>query len=282
MPNCTGFSRSMQGAVLSDDVPYHIYKLGYDRLMTIDFNQPQIASAIVGGVVAAVVSLAVAIINQLSVRSMHRQRIVADHALAERKIDADIALAERRFTFDRELAERKFSYDREFNDHKRRVDLAEEVLGGFLKMRDIIKEIRSPHSFGNEGEDRPKWEGETEHQANARRIYFVSASRLLKQSDFINGLMTKRYQMNAYFGRETEVPFDVVWEVLANIQSAVLMMTRSIDPQGRREGDAAIWRSWESIIWAGSEKPDPYAGKIEDAIGRMEAICRPVLSGQGA
>jgi hypothetical protein len=219
-------------------------------------------------------------ISSSTTRRTHKERIAADHALAEQKIAADIDLAERKFNYDRDLAERKFRYDQEFNDHKRRVELAEEVLAGFLKLRDIIREIRSPAASGNEGEDRPAWAGETEEQAKARRIYFVPASRLLKQSDFINGLMAKRYQMNAYFGTDAEIPFGMIWEVLAHIQSAVRMITNSIDPQGRRLGDEAAWRRWESAIWRDSEDPDPHAETVESAIGRMETICRRVLGGR--
>ena len=241
--------------------------------MAIDFNQP----SIVAGIVAAVVSLTVAGISQISGWVMHSRRIAADRDLAERKITADIALAEHKFRFDSDLAERKFAYDRAFNDHKRRVELAEEVLAGFLKMRDIIREIRSPGTLGNEGEDRPIWEGETEQQGRARRVYFVPASRLLKHSDFVNGLMAKRYQMNAYFGPDADVPFNMIWEVLAAIQSAVRMMTNSIGHDGRRLGDLATWQRWESAIWYDTEDPDPHAEAVEGAIGRMETICRRVL-----
>jgi hypothetical protein len=37
----------------------------------IDLNQPQIVAALIGGSVAAIVSLAVAVINQFSLRGMH-------------------------------------------------------------------------------------------------------------------------------------------------------------------------------------------------------------------
>lgn len=234
-------------------------------------------AAVVGGIVAAIVAVVVAVINQLSLRSMQRQRISADQALAERKISADIDLAERKFTYDRELAERKFAYDREFNDHKRRVELAEEVLAGFIKMRDIIREVRSPMSFGNEGEDRPKWDGETDQQAKARRTYFVPASRLMKHADFINTLMTKRYRMSANFGPEAEVPFTMIWETLAHIQSAVRMMMSSISPSGLREGPTDLWQKWESAIWAGAEQPDPHedaGGKGDYHHGSALSLCR--------
>ncbi len=46
--------------------------------MAIDLNQPQVAAAIIGGSVAALVSLVVAGINQLSLRSMHKQKLDFD------------------------------------------------------------------------------------------------------------------------------------------------------------------------------------------------------------
>ena len=117
-----------------------------------------------------------AAISAFVVWSTSSRRFRVDRELAERRITADIALAERRFGYERDLAERKFAYDREFNDHKRRVELAEEVLTSFLKMRDIMREVRSPAAFGNEGGDRVAWEGETDQQAKVRHGYFVPAS----------------------------------------------------------------------------------------------------------
>lgn len=77
-------------------------------------------------------------------RSTHRERLAADQKLAERK-----------FEFDKGLAERKFRYDRDLHDHKRRIELAEEVLTAFYRVQGILVNARSPHAFGNEGEERP-------------------------------------------------------------------------------------------------------------------------------
>lgn len=67
--------------------------------MAIDLNQPQIVAALVGGAVAAVVSVIVAVLNQLSLRSMHRQKLAFDRNLGERKVNADITLAGKKFAF---------------------------------------------------------------------------------------------------------------------------------------------------------------------------------------
>jgi hypothetical protein len=67
---------------------------------------------------------------------MHREKLAFDQKLAERK-----------FEFEKELAERWFKYDRDLHDHKRRIELAEEVLADFYKAREILLEARSPGSI---------------------------------------------------------------------------------------------------------------------------------------
>jgi hypothetical protein len=235
---------------------------------------PAVVAATISGLVGGVGIW----ISARTARRIHAEKLAFDEKQVERKITADIDLAERKFKFDSDLAERRFIYDRRFNDHKRRVELAEEVLAGFLRVRDILREVRSPHGFGNEGEDRPKWENETDQQANSRRTYFVPISRLLKYSDFINNLMTKRYQMNAYFGSNAEAPFDIIWNILAQVQSAARMMMSSIALDGQRQGSDDLWEKWERAIWQGLEEPDPHVAEIERAIAAMEAICRPTLT----
>lgn len=247
--------------------------------MPIDLNQPQIAAALYGGTVAAVVSLAIAGINQFSIWSMHRERVAGERALAERKISADLDLAERRFKFDQGLAERRFAYEREFNDHKRRVELAEQLLADFLQMRAIVREIRSSIVLESEGQDRPAWhEEETDRQAERRKRFFVPISRLLKHSEFINALMARRHQMNAYFGPAIESPFDKIWHVLARIQSSSRSMMMSVGADGVGRSPVKLWKEWESAIWADLEKPDPHAAAMDAAVAEVEAICRPVLA----
>ena len=92
---------------------------------------PPVQAALVGGSVAAVVSLLVAIINQLSVRSMQKEKLDFDRELAERKVNADIALAEKKFALDQALA-----------SWKRRSDLAEQALINFYEARTILRRAR--------------------------------------------------------------------------------------------------------------------------------------------
>jgi hypothetical protein len=62
-----------------------------------------IGPAVVAGVIAAAVSIIVAVINRATLRAMHRERLDLDRDLADRRANADIALAERKVALDRAL-----------------------------------------------------------------------------------------------------------------------------------------------------------------------------------
>ena len=83
----------------------------------------------------------------ITAKAMHREKLAFDQKLAERK-----------FEFDKELAERRFKYDRDLHDHKRRIELAEEVLADFYEAREIILKACSPEAYvPAKGTHVPKW-----------------------------------------------------------------------------------------------------------------------------
>jgi hypothetical protein len=67
---------------------------------------------------------------------------------------------------------------------KRRLELAEEVLGDFYQAREVIQAVRSPASFGREGSTRQKAEWETENDTGNLNAYFAAIERLNNHSDF--------------------------------------------------------------------------------------------------
>ena len=66
------------------------------------------------------------------------QRIAADKELAERKRSDEL-----------QLAERKFDYERDLHAHKRRAELAEQVLMDFYRFADLIREVRRRAGAGS-------------------------------------------------------------------------------------------------------------------------------------
>jgi hypothetical protein len=128
-----------------------------------------IGPAVIAAVIAAAVSMIVAVINRATLRAMHKERLDLDRDLADRRANADIA-----------LAERKVALDRALEAWKRRTEFAEVVLADFYQAQRIIEEARSPGIMSGEGSSRPKYADETEDEARTLNGYFAAAERLNK------------------------------------------------------------------------------------------------------
>ena len=175
-----------------------------------------IGPAVVAGVIAAAVSIIVAVINRATLRAMHRERLDLDRDLADRRANADIA-----------LAERKVALDRALETWKRRTDFAEAVLADFYQAKDIISAARSPGSFEDEGSTRPKAKWETEDDTRRLNAYFVTTERLSGKREFFAQLHARRYRFLTYFGPDAAKPYYDLHSVYARIVVAVQMLVGS-------------------------------------------------------
>jgi hypothetical protein len=188
-------------------------------------------------------------------------------------------LAERKFAADIALFERKFELDGRLSDRKRRQDLAEEVLSGFYQMKDIIRAIRSPMSYEGEGNDRPRIAGESEDVARLRDTYHAIIARFEARRKEIADLLSRRYRMSAWFGKEAEAPFDAIQESLnvVIVSARLLVQWAGDNLQASGPDNAALWRKMRGDIWEGGVDPDPINAQVTHAISSIETLCRPVL-----
>jgi hypothetical protein len=167
-------------------------------------------------------------ISARTARRIHTEKLTFDSKQAERKFDFDKELAEKKFTYDQNLAEqkrsdelhlaeRRFEYERDLHDHKRRVELAEEVLADFYRFAEVIRAIRVPGGLESESEDRGRAEDETPAEASKLDAYYVPIARIAAQSDFFSSLKAKRYRSRALLGAPIDGAFaaleDAIWEV---------------------------------------------------------------------
>ncbi|MGI8567668.1 MAG: hypothetical protein ACR2KT_00530 [Methylocella sp.] len=165
-----------------------------------------VGPAVVAAVVSGIISVIGLVVSTTTARALHTDKLKSDERLAERKFAFDKELAERKFEFDKELAERRFKYDRGLHDHKRRVELAEQVLTAFYHVKDVFVNARSPFSFGNEGEERPRRGIESEGLARLRNSYYVPIARLNKEAEVFAKLYGNRSRFKAYFGEPAAEP----------------------------------------------------------------------------
>lgn len=206
-------------------------------------------------------------ISSWTIQRTHRQRIAVDQSLAERK-----------FAFDMELADRKFQYDRELHDHKRRVELAETVFADFLQMADVVRAIRSPGSSRSEAAGRQRAENEPEDVARNKDIYFVPLARIRENSEFISGLMSKKYRAKAVLGQQIEESFGAVHGVIVRIQVSAGTLSSMVSRGGiAMARNEALARRCEADIWSGAPGEDQLQPMVERAIAVAESVCRPIL-----
>ena len=220
-------------------------------------------------VVAAVAGLGGVVVGSLISWGVHLAFLAS--ALAP-----TIALAERRFSFKKELAERRFKYDRALHDHRRRTELAEEVLADFYQARDIMQAARSPGGFGDEGNTRSKEPWETEDDTRLLNSYFRTFERLNNKSEFFSQLNARRYRFLALFGQEAITPYDEFFRIRADIIVAVRMLVTQHQPNPRGEA-LENRRMWKTTIGWPHSQPDPIELRLNQVIAGIEKICRPLI-----
>jgi hypothetical protein len=231
-----------------------------------DLIGPAVVAAIVSGVVTFVGN----IYSIRSSRSINSEKIASEKELAERK-----------FKFDTDLAEKKFRYEQALHDYRRRVEFGEELLTSFYKLKDTIRSIRGPFSYGDEGETRKRREHENEADARARDGFYVPIVRIQRNSEFLSDLTSKKYRAQAVFQNEIHRAFEIAVEVLNAIRVASSML---VDQVGQQRVDTEFWRGLEREIWDTSspDKPDELSKKILQAIDIVEKAVRPTLERSAA
>jgi len=168
---------------------------------------------------------------------------------------------------------------------KRKIELAEEVLTSFYEAKDVFEWVRSPGSFGGEGETRPA-EGEQEELKRMRNIYFVPIERMQKHGELFAKIQGQRYSFMAIFGADAVKPFQLLREVQVRVTVSAQTLIRMVGKDLARANNQALWDRCEADIWEGSyeatNQVDPLKVSLNDMIAKLETLCRPVLLHSGS
>ena len=97
---------------------------------------------------------------------------IVQFILMSRRIDADV-----------KLAKQKFDLELQASRHKRKQELAEEILVGFYEFKDIMHFVKSPMNFASEGNTRLHADGETADESKAKDNYFIQLERMDRNSE---------------------------------------------------------------------------------------------------
>ena len=157
---------------------------------------------------------------------------------------------------------------------ERREHLAEQVLADFYDVRNVFPWIRSPGTYGGEGETRPRPKEEPPDLERLRNTYFIPIERMQAQKELFSRLDAARFRFMALFGVEAAKPFETIGKVRSDIQFAAHMLIETADQDQddtTKDNRATIW-------WRSDE--DEVTKAIDDAVVQVEAICRPILGSE--
>jgi len=223
-------------------------------------------------------------ISSWTTRVTHRQRLAVDERLAARKLEFDKELAERRATADIALAQKKFSLDRAFATWKRRSELAEQALIRFNETQKVFQWVRSPGSFGGEGESRSSEKGEDDRVKRQRNMYFIPIERLQREKELFSSLQTLRPTFEAHFGPQAGMPFNEIARIYTEITSAAYTLIEvakfNIPPPPPSFGNGQPPNAplLNTLGWGPADRPDEIDRRIEAAVEAIRALCDPVLA----
>ena len=159
---------------------------------------------------------------------------------------------------------------------ERREHLAEQVLAAFYDVRSVFRWVRSPGAFGGEGETRRRPKQEEPPELERRRnAYFIPIERIQAQKELFSRLAVARFRFMALFGVEAAEPFEKIRKVQIDIELAAQEL---IEDAGRDQDE--ITKEQIRTIWRRTDTGDEITAAINEAVGQIEAICRPILEAE--
>jgi len=162
---------------------------------------------------------------------------------------------------------------------KRHIELAENVLELCYRVRAAIIGIRFPAQMDTEFAQLESQETEAPRAERRRSPYAVTRLRMRERDEVMEKLWSMRFRVQAVLGGEAVEPIDelknIVIEIMVAAQSLALM-DEGAGHGEPRPATAEQRRQHEMTIWQLSQN-DEVARRVDDAIARMEAVCRPLI-----
>lgn len=172
----------------------------------------------------------------------------------------------------------------------RQFELAEQALALMYRAQEVFDYIRSPGSFGHEGQSRiPQNEDETQEEKKERDYNFVPMERINNEQEFFKKVIDIRPGIKAIFGEEKSEPLDKILELRSNIILAARMLSRERMPlhfrtdeqfqrhlEKQEEYECVIWKNYAKAI--DENNPDPIDAPLEEAKGDLIKIVGPLIN----
>lgn len=159
---------------------------------------------------------------------------------------------------------------------KRKIEVAEETLVLAHKIRNAIAFVRLPVHGPEEGGSRPRQPQDGSFK-KIQDSYSVAIERLRAYDEDFAKLEKQRLLCETYFGPQAGKPLETLSDVRRRILIAARgLLSLPLDRQLNEQEMASVAR-WEAGIQDFGDADDPLTPSIDDAIRRVEEICRPFL-----
>jgi hypothetical protein len=158
---------------------------------------------------------------------------------------------------------------------RRKIEVAEEALGAFLKVWNAIDAARSPHGHAGEGASRPGRDKEPDGPARDQKdVFYVPIERLQRHKETFKELEMITPKAIIYFGDGVLGPIKEINDVLINLDRSATNLLETFDNRSNNlNRDREKWR--RTIIHTG--KGDEISAQLAKALSRMEEILRPYV-----
>lgn len=171
---------------------------------------------------------------------------------------------------------------------KSRTDLAESVLALFYEAEDVIKQIRSPHSFVGEGGTRKRADNELAEESRLLDQANIVFERYQEREKLFAQIRSMRYRVMATFGSEAAEPFDELDKIINEILVAARMLGSHYWPrQGRVEMAPEEFKkhleemhSYETVFWCLGDDKDHISPHVRKTVEKIEGIVKVAFVSQ--
>ena len=159
---------------------------------------------------------------------------------------------------------------------RRKTELAEEVLAGFYRARDILTWARFPASNDNDdGEDDRPGTGRRTRSLNGARSLHPSTA-LPRRAKYFPSSKRDGYRFMAYFGEEAARPFEEIRAIHSEVINSAHNLIRTYGHESTGSEEARRYQWQASIGWSEGDG-DTLRKRLDLAVKTIEQTCRPLI-----
>lgn len=154
---------------------------------------------------------------------------------------------------------------------KRQIEVAEQILTGFQKVKTALDWVRDPWAWEHKGDTYSKL---ADLHCDRKRTYAVTLERLDRHRESLLEIQGLKGLARIHLGPDVDGPFKTLDSAYGDVWCAATMLTGYAgDPEKDNENTKWLKKKWQGSIWS-SGASDPFDARLQEAMTNIEHICR--------